>query len=84
MMMSIDARISDPAATISEGGGCRRLVRDYADAMAGRRDWEAAYDVIAAWKGDVAPAWASEDPIDCPDCGFPYYPGRGFTKCPAC
>lgn len=52
IQMSVDARIADPTAKPSEGGGIKRLVRDYADAMAGRRPWFTGYEYITDYLQD--------------------------------
>lgn len=54
--MSVEARINDRKAKISFGGGIKRLVRDYADALARRRPWEEGYYTIWNYLNPDAPA----------------------------
>ena len=63
--------------------GPPKLLRQYADFKAGKRDYEPAWDYVAAMVGDDAPTpW--RQPRDCKGCGFPYYPTPGRRQCANC
>lgn len=63
--------------------GPPKLLRQYADFKAGKRDYESAWDYVAAMVGDDPPTpW--RQPRDCKGCGFPYYPTPGRRQCANC
>ena len=63
--------------------GPTKMLRQYADFKAGKRDYEPAWDYVAAMVGDDLPTpW--RQPRDCKGCGFPYYPTPGRRQCANC
>ena len=63
--------------------GPPKLLKQYAAFKAGKRDYEPAWDYVAAMVGDDPPTpW--RQPRDCKGCGFPYYPTPGRRQCANC
>ena len=63
--------------------GPPKMLKQYADFKAGKRDYEPAWDYVAELVGDDVPTpW--RQPRDCKGCGFPYYPTPGRKQCAYC
>ena len=63
--------------------GPPKLLSEYAEFKGGHRNYEPAFDRVAAMLGDDPPE-PYRLPRNCPSCGFPYYPTPGRHCCAYC